>query len=173
MKLMYALSLALLVGCASLEKPRQYVFMRLVAFPFGPICESFITTDMKAVNNVDIYDGPLQCKDSEKYKQILEETQKAAKEKDKEAKIESKRQHNKKIDKIIKEKPQFKKYEAELMAYKILIGMPEELIVVSWGEPENINQTVLANSINKQFVYKNYNYVYTKNGVVSAIQNNH
>lgn len=51
--------------------------------------------------------------------------------------------------------------------------MPEELIVVSWGEPENINQTVLANSINKQFVYKNYNYVYTKNGVVSAIQNNH
>ena len=49
---------------------------------------------------------------------------------------------------------------------KIKVGMPEELVRLSWGNPQRINTD--SNGLN-QWVYGS-DYVYIKNGVVSSWQ---
>ncbi|MBO4816818.1 MAG: hypothetical protein J5498_00840 [Bacteroidales bacterium] len=47
---------------------------------------------------------------------------------------------------------------------KVRVGMPEELVLISWGEPDKINRDSTGSA---QWVYKNQ-YVYIKDGVVTA-----
>ncbi len=54
---------------------------------------------------------------------------------------------------------------------KIWIGMTEEMLIDSWGRPEDINTTATRYSTRKQFVYGGGQYVYVQNGVVDAWQN--
>ena len=53
----------------------------------------------------------------------------------------------------------------------IWIGMTEEMLLDSWGKPNDINQTVTKYSNRKQYVYGSSQYVYVEGGVVTAYQN--
>ena len=48
---------------------------------------------------------------------------------------------------------------------KICVGMPEELLLLSWGQPDEINRS--STNENDQWVYYNQ-YVYVKNGIITA-----
>ncbi|OOG76167.1 hypothetical protein [Algoriphagus sp. A40] len=52
----------------------------------------------------------------------------------------------------------------------IWIGMTEEMLLDSWGKPEDINQTVTKYSNRKQYVFGSGQYVYVENGKVDAWQ---
>lgn len=54
---------------------------------------------------------------------------------------------------------------------RIFIGMSKEQVVLSWGEPNEINRTNTQHSSSEQWVYANYNYVYFENNLVTSIQN--
>ncbi|MBB6328415.1 hypothetical protein FHS59_004058 [Algoriphagus iocasae] len=54
---------------------------------------------------------------------------------------------------------------------KIWIGMTEEMLIDSWGNPDDINTTVTRYSNRKQYVYGLGQYVYVVNGKVDAWQN--
>ena len=54
---------------------------------------------------------------------------------------------------------------------KIWIGMTEQMLLESWGQPEDINTTVTRYSSRKQYVYGSGRYVYVENGKVDAWQN--
>lgn len=63
-----------------------------------------------------------------------------------------------------------KKYGLAMMklvfSRKIKVGMPEKLLIYSWGKPEKINSSSYGN---KQYVYDN-DYVYVKDGKVVSWQ---
>jgi hypothetical protein len=68
--------------------------------------------------------------------------------------------------------PKYGKEIGEKIALeKIWIGMTEEMLLDSWGNPEDINQTVNRYSNRKQYVYGLGQYVYVENGKVEAWQN--
>jgi hypothetical protein len=52
----------------------------------------------------------------------------------------------------------------------IWIGMTEEMLLDSWGQPEDINSTVTRYGSRKQYVYGSGQYVYVENGKVEAWQ---
>jgi hypothetical protein len=52
----------------------------------------------------------------------------------------------------------------------IWIGMTEEMLLDSWGQPEDINTTVTRYGTRKQYVYGSGQYVYVENGKVDAWQ---
>ena len=55
---------------------------------------------------------------------------------------------------------------------KIMIGMPAEAVNLSWGPPDEINNTVTASSTQEQWVYGDHGpYVYINNGKVESWQN--
>lgn len=54
---------------------------------------------------------------------------------------------------------------------KIWIGMTEQMLLESWGRPDDINTTVTRYGTSKQFVYGLRRYVYVKNGIVESWQN--
>ncbi|MDX5477157.1 MAG: hypothetical protein LPJ98_01770 [Cyclobacteriaceae bacterium] len=53
---------------------------------------------------------------------------------------------------------------------EIWIGMSEDLLLESWGFPEEINRTVTTYLVRKQYVYPRGQYVYVENGKVTAWQ---
>ncbi len=77
----------------------------------------------------------------------------------------------------------FKNMEAEINKRKLIdpehlqwifkktlnLGANECEILASLGLPDNINRSVNANNISKQFVYGNI-YIYTENGIVTSWQ---
>ncbi len=54
---------------------------------------------------------------------------------------------------------------------KIWIGMTEQMLLESWGRPDDINTTVTRYGTSKQFVYGLGRYVYVENGKVDSWQN--
>lgn len=58
-----------------------------------------------------------------------------------------------------------------IAARSVFIGMTAEQARMSWGEPEDVNRTVIEGESKEQWVYAHGGYVYLSNGVVSAIQN--
>jgi hypothetical protein len=70
-----------------------------------------------------------------------------------------------------------KDYEIYLIKEKkIMTGMSETALILSWGYPTKINRSVGSYGVHKQFVYRGYSryspstYVYVKNGKVSGWQ---
>lgn len=49
------------------------------------------------------------------------------------------------------------------------LGMTKEMCRLSWGEPKDINKTVLSSKVSEQWVYDE-NYLYFDNGKLTAIQ---
>ncbi|MEB2785547.1 hypothetical protein U3A59_12915 [Algoriphagus sp. E1-3-M2] len=68
-----------------------------------------------------------------------------------------------------------KKYgqtNGEKIAKKLIwIGMTEEMLIDSWGNPQDINSTVTRYGSEKQYDYGGGQYVYVENGKVDAWQN--
>lgn len=54
---------------------------------------------------------------------------------------------------------------------QIWIGMTEQMLIDSWGWPDDINTTVTRYGTSKQFVYGLGRYVYVENGIVDTWQN--
>lgn len=52
---------------------------------------------------------------------------------------------------------------------KIKIGMTESELILSWGLPKKVNETVVSGRANKQYVYYDQ-YVYVDNGLVTSFQ---
>jgi len=53
---------------------------------------------------------------------------------------------------------------------KIQIGMPEKYLILSWGEPDDINESVGIWGTHKQYVYGSGQYVYVENGFITSWQ---
>jgi hypothetical protein len=53
----------------------------------------------------------------------------------------------------------------------IWIGMTEQMLIDSWGQPEDINASVTRYGSRKQYVYGSGQYVYVENGIVDSWQN--
>lgn len=62
------------------------------------------------------------------------------------------------------------KFETAALDKKLAIGMPRELVILSWGEPKSVNRTVTAKGQREQLVYGVGTYVYIEAGVVRAVQ---
>lgn len=58
-----------------------------------------------------------------------------------------------------------------IMARRIYVGMTPEMVIESWGRPEDVNRTITAAGTSEQWVYGLGSYVYFDNGVLTAIQN--
>jgi len=55
---------------------------------------------------------------------------------------------------------------------KIKLGMTRDMLLLSWGEPTEINKSVGSWGIHEQFVYRDCNsYVYVENGKITSWQN--
>jgi hypothetical protein len=52
---------------------------------------------------------------------------------------------------------------------RVRIGMKKSAARESWGSPQKINRTILANTVDEQWVYEN-SYLYFTNGILTAIQ---
>jgi len=56
---------------------------------------------------------------------------------------------------------------------KVRIGMTEYQAMISWGKPNEINQTITSYGVSEQWVYKHFNsnqYLYFENGILETIQ---
>jgi hypothetical protein len=68
--------------------------------------------------------------------------------------------------------PKYGQINGEKVAKGVIwIGMNEGMLLDSWGQPEDINQTVTKYLKRKQYVYANSQYVYVDDGIVTAYQN--
>lgn len=52
----------------------------------------------------------------------------------------------------------------------VVVGMTKEQAELAWGNPESVNVTSGASYEVEQWVYRNYNYLYFKNGTLTNIQ---
>lgn len=75
----------------------------------------------------------------------------------------------KKIEKFISENPEYSVYKDTVINKKIKVGLPEELLLLSWGKPKNINETVYEYGSRKQYVYSN-DYIYVEDGKITSWQ---
>lgn len=81
--------------------------------------------------------------------------------------IESKQADQRKFE-ILKK---YGKYYGELiLAGKVKLGMTKQMCIEAWGNPEDINRTIVRGNINEQWVYSLDCYLYFDNGVLTAIQ---
>lgn len=54
---------------------------------------------------------------------------------------------------------------------KVITGMSKNQVRLSWGDPTNINKTILDNLVSEQWIYEDEGrYLYFKNGKLNAIQ---
>jgi hypothetical protein len=67
--------------------------------------------------------------------------------------------------------PKYGQINGEKVAKGLIwIGMSEEMLLDSWGKPNDINQTVTRYGSRKQYIYSGSQYVYVVNGIVDAWQ---
>ncbi len=72
------------------------------------------------------------------------------------------------IDKLYSENPAEDRLQA-IVDKKVWVGMTKLQFIYSWGDPEDINTTVVGSSRQEQWVY-GYNYVYFKDNIVTSYQ---
>jgi len=61
-------------------------------------------------------------------------------------------------------------FRQAILKGQIAIGMTTDMLIASWGFPEDINRTVMAGLVSEQWVYGKGVYVYLDNGVVTSWQ---
>jgi hypothetical protein len=74
------------------------------------------------------------------------------------------------IREYFEKNPGEKKFEESVRKRKAEAGMLEETLILSWGRPERVNETITTRTNLRQLVYKYGQYVYIANGRVSAFQ---
>lgn len=63
------------------------------------------------------------------------------------------------------------KYRKAILEGRIILGMTREMIIASWGKPDDINRHVGSWGVKEQFVYSSYSrraYVYIENGKLTS-----
>ncbi len=53
---------------------------------------------------------------------------------------------------------------------KVFVGMSMEQARLSWGDPHDVNRTVVGGHVHEQWVYEEHNYLYFEDGRLGAIQ---
>jgi len=100
------------------------------------------------------------------------EKQKKEEERQKEQQEREKKEQQEKIkfrnDCIAKWGQKMGSYIAE---GKVVLGMNKEMCIASWGNPIDINRTIVKGLTSEQWVYGWGTYLYFDNGVLSAMQN--
>lgn len=64
--------------------------------------------------------------------------------------------------------PQYAKYENYTIKKQLTIGMPEHLLVLAWGRPNNVEEVGRKEGVFKVFKYSGNYYVSTKNGIIDS-----
>lgn len=141
---------------------RGYYYVSLESF--GSMCR--ILTGNGANLDKPRFKTYSECQNSKEFKES--ELQFAQDKKEKEAKVEQGKMQ--KFNQLLKKHPNYKKYRKNIAEGSATIGMPEELLVLSVGEPREINTSTNAHSVHKQYVYGSGNYVYVVNGIVESFQ---
>lgn len=72
------------------------------------------------------------------------------------------------IDKLYSENPKEDRLQA-VVDKKVWVGMTKVQFIYSWGNPDDINTTVVGSSKQEQWVY-GYNYVYFIDDIVTSYQ---
>jgi len=75
------------------------------------------------------------------------------------------------VNKNIKlaEKYKDSKFKDEILKRKVAIGMTKEMVIDSWGKPEDINRTVGTWGVHEQWVY-GHTYLYFEDGKLTSFQ---
>lgn len=113
------------------------------------------------------YNTQEDCEKSNEYKMFYVKLQQ---EKNKKHKLYEKNRIER-IKTFCRNNPTFNRFQSTAIEKKIAIGMPEELLILSWGNPKEINKIITSMSTHKQFVYALGSYVYTDGNVITTIQN--
>lgn len=62
-----------------------------------------------------------------------------------------------------------------IKAQKVFIGMGKDQVILSWGQPDDVNKTITGKNTYEQWVYNKgnykYSYLYFENGKLTTIQN--
>lgn len=141
-------------------------------------------------NNMPSYDKPLQLVDgvmyykdgtSERCTYGKTETQLRKEKEERERKqeewrIEHEKQEKIRLNNLIKKYG--KEYGTAIFNHQIIIGMPEKLVIESWGDPDYVHTYSSRYSSSEQWVYESefddvvyYTaYLYFEDGVLTAIQ---
>lgn len=65
-------------------------------------------------------------------------------------------------------------YNQAILGGRIILGMTEEMVIASWGNPKEVNRTVYSFGVHKQYIYGNdiryRKYLYFENGVLTSWQ---
>jgi hypothetical protein len=65
-----------------------------------------------------------------------------------------------------------RKFEAQQRKFGVSIGMTtKHVLSSSWGKPTKVNRSTYSFGVHEQWVYGNGNYLYFKDGILTAIQN--
>ena len=57
-----------------------------------------------------------------------------------------------------------------IQSKKIVLGMTEEQVLLSWGKPHDINKSVGSWGVHEQWVYREEYYLYFENGILTSWQ---
>ena len=71
---------------------------------------------------------------------------------------------------LIKAKKLPPQIEKAILDRKVQVGMTDEQVKLSWGNPGKINRTVTVNHVSEQWVYGSSTYLYFDNGVLTSLQ---
>ena len=71
---------------------------------------------------------------------------------------------------LIKAKKFSPQIEKAILDREVQIGMTDEQVKLSWGNPGKINRTVTVNHVREQWVYGSSTYLYFDNGVLTSFQ---
>lgn len=134
------------------------------------LCEQkkYISGDLKKVSDLE-FESEDDCSSSPNFEKAKEAyvINQASEKKLREENEEN--QRKKSISEFLIKNPKFKSFESACIDRKIKIGMPRELLYLSWGSPSQINSTVVRGMTSEQLIYGTQ-YVYLRNGIISAWQ---
>lgn len=107
-----------------------------------------------------------ECYDSDEFKKAKTSLDERETQNLKEAEIKRKKE----IKKVVSKNKSFKKFEKVAIDKEVQIGMPEELVYLSWGKPKNVNRSVGSYGVHKQLIYGERTYLYIENGLLKSWQ---
>jgi hypothetical protein len=68
---------------------------------------------------------------------------------------------------LIKKQPQ--NMQKLIRAGKVVLGMTKDVVILSWGKPDDIHRTISPGNVHEQWVYRG-SYLYFENGVLTSFQ---
>lgn len=158
----YLLLLLLLSGCASFY---------ITEGEYGPSCEN--KTSLIPEGPYYTYD---ECLRSPEFQTARERNDERRRLEWESADVAAENTRLASVNAYFKKHPEHKKFKSFTIQKSVVVGMPEEVLVLSWGNPNKVNRTITAGKESKQYIYGTFSrfekpkFVYLTNGTVTAIQ---